>query len=259
MPNRQNPAVLNGDKLARWYRQPSGEIEKSRKSAADQRHAEFFGRQIARPERDQTADNADGTLWIATGSGGYRAVHPGGSQPYFAPQIPENLPSNPAEPEISQVLEIGNPHNPRLRKEWEIAHGRPWPRTADGLNFHVAHKRAIADGGSNTLDNIEPMHPDEHIAQHKNNGDQARWGRRPWTARAFGGRVVPPKPAIAPRGVRMPSVRMNGLGLLGIIPTITGLLSGRIRTDTPMHFWSDMAGVPDPSEEDVVGANRLEV
>ncbi len=102
----------------------------------------------------------------------------------------------------------------------------------------MAHKRAIADGGTNTLDNIVPMHPDEHAAQHLNNGDSARWGRRPSTARAFGGTVEPPTPG---RGV------VRGLGVLSIIPWITGFASGNIRHDTQEHMWYDMIGYPAPT------------
>jgi hypothetical protein len=29
---------------------------------------------------------------------------------------------------------------------------------------------------------------------------------------------------------------------------LTGLLSGRIRTDTPVHTWYDMAGYPAPDD-----------
>jgi hypothetical protein len=113
-------------------------------------------------------------------------------------------------------------------------------KTEDGRNYHVAHKRAIADGGTNTLDNIEPMHPDEHLAQHLNNGDASRWGLRSSIARAFGGTVEPPTPG---RGT-------GGLGLFSFVPWITGLLSGNIRTDTPVHTWYDMAGYPAPDDED---------
>jgi hypothetical protein len=41
---------------------------------------------------------------------------------------------------------------------------------------------------------------------------------------------------------------VKGLGLLGIIPDIMGILSGRIRTDTFDDFASDMMGAP--SQED---------
>ncbi len=120
------------------------------------------------------------------------------------------------------------------------ANGRPWPKTADGRNYHVAHKRAIADGGTNTLDNIEPMDPDEHMALHISNGDNVRWGRRPWTARTFGGTVEPPNPG---------GLATRSLGLFSIVPAITGLLSGRIRTDTWLHTMYDLAGLPAPDDE----------
>lgn len=155
---------------------------------------------------------------------------------------PSYLPSHPAAPQAGAFQEVGNPENLRLRNEWERANGRPWPRTADGRRYDVAHIRAIADGGTNTLDNIQPMDPDEHQASHKD--DRSRWGKRSSIARAFGGRVEPPTHAPRPRG----SV-VRGLGLLGIIPNITGVLSGRVGTDTPVHFWNDLLGLS--SEDDI--------
>jgi outer membrane biosynthesis protein TonB len=41
---------------------------------------------------------------------------------------------------------------------------------------------------------------------------------------------------------------LRGFGFLPLLTGVTGVLSGRIRTDTPMHFWSDMAGVPSPDD-----------
>jgi hypothetical protein len=199
---------------------------------------------------------SDDTLWIATGSGGYRPVRSGNSTPQatlttpLAP--PAGLPANPAAPEDADFIDVGNPHNPRLRREWEKTHGQQWPKTDDGRNFDVAHKRAIADGGTNTLDNIVPMHPDEHAAQHLNNGDSARWGKRSSIARAFGGTVEPPNPG---RTVR-------GFGLLSILPWITGFASGNIRHDTQEHMWYDMIGYPAPDDYDTarcraIGVNNI--
>ena len=137
-----------------------------------------------------------------------------------------------------QMIPVGNPANPGLRSDWERANGRRWPRTPDGRSYDVAHKRAIADGGTNTLDNIEPMHPDGHKAKHRNDGDSGRWGRRSSIARAFGGRVEPPNPGGKVRGFGGP---LNPLDILGI-------LSGRIRTDTFPNFMSDVIGVPSPDD-----------
>jgi hypothetical protein len=89
----------------------------------------------------------------------------------------------------------------------------------------------LADGGANTLENIEPIHPDAHRALHKANGDYSRWGKRASIAKAFGGRVA------------------RALGPISILPTITGVLSGRIRTDSLDNFTSNMMGWP--SEEDL--------
>lgn len=131
----------------------------------------------------------------------------------------------------AELIEVGNPANRRLRREEERRSGQPWPRDPEtGRNYDVAHIKAIADGGTNTLDNIRPMHPAEHRAQHMADGDHARWGRRGAIARAFSGTVA------------------RALTPLEIILGITGILSGRIRTDSFDDFSSDLMGWP--SKED---------
>jgi hypothetical protein len=261
-----DPANLQGDALTSWYLRTPTDIEQERQMAATQRYQDFFGGggvdtdprfdqgseapaqdvdpgisgQVAKP-----ADDIDpGFSWIPDGPNRWRRVNINdgasassgyGESTAYGDPILDRTGAGPNDG--GELIDIGNPANRRLRREYEQRHG-PWPKTDDGRNYHVAHKRAIADGGTNTLDNIEPMHPDEHIAQHINSGDAARWGRRPWIARAFGGRVEPPTPGL----------RGNSLGVLGIIPNISGVASGRIRTDTPTHFWYDMAGFPAPDD-----------
>ena len=43
-------------------------------------------------------------------------------------------------------------------------------------------------------------------------------------------------------------MKLRGFGPLGFLSDITGIASGRIRTDTPVHFWYDMAGFPAPDD-----------
>ncbi len=251
MPDPIDPSTLEGEDLDRWYRRSPEDIERDRQAAADQRYDNFFGADQSStedrmPSGDgrayRTADGPNDVLWIANGAGGYRAIRPGVPEYEAALRSPpvrsDSLPPNSAMPESADLLEIGNPHNPRLRREWERANGQAWPKTSDGRNYHVAHTRAIADGGANTLDNIEPMHPDEHLGQHMNNGDSARWAKRASIARAFGGRVEPPTPG----------VRVNGLGRLGLLSNLLGFASGRIRTDTPTHTLYDLAGYAAPDD-----------
>lgn len=250
-----DPSRLKGEPLNRWYLRTPDEIEAERRAAEDQRHRDFFddpatstqgAQQYVEPEGNPNSD----VFWVANGYGGYRGVRAGQSdflatlQPDGADGPPDYLPDNPAESEAGDFIEIGNPHNPRLRREWEVANRRAWPRTADGRPFDVAHRRAIADGGTNTLDNIEPMDPAKHRASHKE--DSSRWGKRPSIARAFGGKVEPPLHASRP--TRGPTVR--GFGFLGPLSNITGFLSGRIRSDTPIHTWNDLLGLY--SEDDLL-------
>jgi hypothetical protein len=66
----------------------------------------------------------------------------------------------------------------KLRKEYEDATGSQWPKSADGKNHDVSHKTALADGGTNEVNNIEPLERSEHIRRHVENGDFKRWGGR---------------------------------------------------------------------------------
>ena len=267
MAERQiDPARLEGEALRRWYSRSPDQIQRQRQAAEHRREQVFFDRaqsanghlaaeeSAERPRR--LSASADDRLWIADGHGGFRPVRSGSdSRPTTmepeAVDYPEFLPESAAAFEEGDLQEIVNPHHRRLRGEWKRAEGRPWPKTSEGRNFDVAHTKAVADGGTNTLDNIQPMHPDEHKAQHRLNGDHARFGRRSSIARAFGGRVEPP--ANSSKAVRLPTMR--GLGIFGLIPNITGVLSGRIRTDTPIRFWNDMSGLPsrdNPLPKDLV-------
>jgi hypothetical protein len=157
------------------------------------------------------------------------AVWSGGSGPDGSVFLDRGL-AGPADG--AQLFDVGW-KTQQHRRGWEKREGRDWPTTATGQNYHVSHKIAKADGGPDTLDNVEPEHPAEHIARHKANGDFARWGAR-------GGR---PQPQVPEEGLKI-----RGLGLLGFLPDITGILSGRIRTDTFQHFISDMGGPPSPDD-----------
>lgn len=254
MPPRQpvDPARLEGEALDRWYRRTPEEVQSERQAAQEQHYQSFFGRpELASNEAASglmpaVADGSD-SLWISNGRGGYRRVGTSKMGDLLSGHDdsgdrPSSLPDHAAAPEIFELQEVGNPHNPRLRREWEAANGRAWPRTADGRAYEVAHIRAIADGGSNTLDNIRPMDPLAHRESHKE--DRSRWAKRSHIARAFGGKVEPP--LHAPRRSRGPTVR--GFGLLGLIPNLTGILSGRIRTDSQEHFYNDLLGYS--SEDD---------
>jgi hypothetical protein len=199
-----DPAGLEGRALERWYRRTPDQIQSEVWAEEEQAHKSFFGpTSTDEPslQRQETAGvgravaGQEDVLWISNGRGGYRRIRAGRSADVGMPEddfaSASYLPDRAAAPEAVETLEIGNPHNRRLRREWEAANGRPWPRTKEGLRYDVAHKRAIADGGTNTLDNIRPMDPLEHKQSHRE--DQARWGRRAAIARAFGGKVEPPR------------------------------------------------------------------
>jgi hypothetical protein len=258
-----DPASLEGDALARWYQRSPWEVEQERQTSSAQRYDDFFGGGsgtdpelglssgfdqpsqdvdpgFARDSEAATRDIDPGFTWAPAGPNRWRAETasqgdwPDGNVPAQMPILDRGLagPHDGAE-----LQEVGNPHNRRLKREFIQRNGY-WPRTEDGRDFDVSHKKAIADGGTNTLDNIEPMHPDDHAAKHLADGDGARWGRRSSIARAFGGRVEPPRYG--------PTVR--GIGPLGTLSNLAGILSGRIRTDSFPNFTTDMLGLPSLDE-----------
>lgn len=256
-----DPARLEGDALRDWYLQTPDEIEARRSAAEDRRYQRFFGRPLIEPRYARATmvpqaavAREEEVLWMVDGRGGYRAVRPRGdeiwSDMYEEPARPAHLPPNPAAPETAEFINIGNPENERLKREYIKKYGF-WPKTPDGRDYDVSHLKAIADGGTNTLDNIEPMDPAEHVAKHKRDGDYRRWSLRRGIARAFGGTVEPPAHAARPR--RGGTVT-RGLGALEMVPTILGMLNGRLRTDSLDNFTADMFGYP--SQEDMQARMR---
>lgn len=71
--------------------------------------------------------------------------------------------------------------NKALRREWELLHGKPWPKDpATGRNMDVSHEKALADGGADHVSNITHRTRADHIKHHSDAGDYARWARRRW-------------------------------------------------------------------------------
>lgn len=69
----------------------------------------------------------------------------------------------------------------QLRKEWEQATGKPWPKEPNdpNKNQHAHHKKPLADGGEDGYPNIEPLPAKAHFELHMKNGDFRRWSTRP--------------------------------------------------------------------------------
>lgn len=265
MADRQiDPARLQGEALRKWYLRSPQDLERERQRTATQRHTDFFSSpahdpgsslglvtprlaiapSISRRTEPSDEDIGFGITWIATGQNRWRGDPAGPGQFQQSDKMPGTNVADGAvlDRELAgaddggELIDIGNPHNRRLKREHIRKYG-DWPKTGDGRDYDVAHRRAIADGGTNTLDNIEPMHPDEHSARHLNDGDSARWGRRAGIAQAFGGTVEPPR--------AMAKLR----GFAPIDPSIiTGIGSGRIRLDSFSNFSSDLVGVPSPQD-----------
>jgi hypothetical protein len=64
-----------------------------------------------------------------------------------------------------------------LRNKWEAETGQKWPKDPNtGRNHDVAHKKPLSEGGSNKVENIEPLPREEHMRQHSEAGDFKRWG-----------------------------------------------------------------------------------
>lgn len=77
----------------------------------------------------------------------------------------------------------------KLRRLWEKVTGQKWPKEPDflpdgsqnkyaGRKQSLSHKKALEDGGTNDVENIEPEPWKIHHERHKDNGDFKRWGKK---------------------------------------------------------------------------------
>jgi hypothetical protein len=89
-----------------------------------------------------------------------------------------------------------------LRRLWEKVKGESWQKNpATGRNQDVAQIKAKADGGlPNDPNNFKPQPHNEHMQEHKDNGDFKRWGAR------SGGAPSPGDPPAGPGVVEPPTV-----------------------------------------------------
>jgi len=76
----------------------------------------------------------------------------------------------------------------KLRRLWEKFTGKKWPKEPknlpdgsknpySGRNQSVSHKKALQDGGTNDVSNLEPEPWKIHHQRHMDNGDFKRWGK----------------------------------------------------------------------------------
>lgn len=119
-------------------------------------------------------DSVGGTSQSGSEAKGFQSAYQNGDDAQGDAHLDYSL----ATPGDARLIPLAS--NRTLRRQWSEKTGQEWPKTADGKNYHVHHKQAVADGGSKTLDNIEPMDPDEHLAHHMANGDFARWAKEKW-------------------------------------------------------------------------------
>lgn len=78
-----------------------------------------------------------------------------------------------------KVVRIARESSAKIRRNWEAATGKVWPKDPKtGRNQDVSHKQPLADGGDNSVENVEPLPHEEHVRQHQEWGDFVRWGGR---------------------------------------------------------------------------------
>ena len=246
-----DPGNLEGDDLVRWYRRSPWEVEQQRQAALRRRYNEFFGVDSDASDQGVKAESGQDVKGATYASGGVPSQSPspttfsapvngtGGADASSSAAASTSVMSQWPKPIFDarlstpgdvDWLEIGG-KTPGQRRLWEQHTGQSWPTVPEtGANYHLHHIIPKADGGGEGLDNYGPMEPSAHRQHHIDNGDFSRWAKR--------------------RGLSKPGMpEVNGLGLLQIIPDITGILSGRIRMDSMDNFFSDMIGVP--SQEDI--------
>lgn len=272
-----DPASLEGDDLLNWYRRSPWDIEKQRQAARRQQYMDFFGVDPGGSDSEQGPGHSDPTAQSPDQSGRSQAspqttfptpsFGPNGYVPGLLGDL-SGLPDSTSQSTVGgspsdqtgaaadqqaptggddgqpkPLLDAGlatdgdadwipvGGKTPGQRRRWSQHYGQDWPKVPEtGQNYHLHHFTPKADGGTEELNNYGPMEPSAHVQHHIDNGDFSRWAKRRWA----------PKPGVP---------EVSGLGILQLIPDITGILSGRIRMDSMDNFFSDMLGVP--SQEDI--------
>lgn len=278
-----DPASLEGDDLLRWYRRSPWDIEQERQAARRQQYIDFFGVDPGGSEDGEASDDGDsgdGNSEDASAVADDQEFPPQDtfSKPSYDPtgyvpgllgalrglspptqldrvssangQVGGDVDDDNQSPSPGEADQSPNPifdtglattgdatwiplggKTPKQRRLWSQHTGQDWPTVPEtGENFHLHHYIPKGDGGTEELDNFGPMDPSAHRQHHMENGDFSRWAKRRWA-----GKPMPPE--------------VEGLGVWQLIPDITGIMSGRIRTDSVDNFWSDMLGIP--SQEDI--------
>ena len=105
---------------------------------------------------------------------------------------PETPPKSEQPKQQEQQQRTPRENSATTRKKWERATGQQWPKDSKtGRNQDVSHSRALGDGGDNSPQNVKPQPHDEHVQEHKNNGDFRRWGQRGGSGGSSGNRENP--------------------------------------------------------------------
>jgi RHS repeat-associated protein len=101
------------------------------------------------------------------------------------------------------------PSTSSIRRAWERTTGKPWPDDPKtGRPQQAAHVKARADGGDDGPGNIKPQPKDEHMQEHKDNGDFKRWGARAQQGRTSDSAAATEAKSSAPRATG-PQVRSS--------------------------------------------------
>lgn len=73
----------------------------------------------------------------------------------------------------------------QVTDEWERIHGREWPKGEDGKPLEADHDIPLADGGSDSGDNVTPRTKADHIRRHIENGDFSMMGEEAMGANSW--------------------------------------------------------------------------
>lgn len=175
-----DPSTLEGDALRRWYQRTPADIEQERQAARMQQYNDFFGGLPTPQSPTDTGPHSAPSIGPSTAPDvDQSAQWSGAPGPVDDDAYFDTTGAGPDDG--GELSLVGNPANRGLRREWEQKWGQQWPKDpVTGRNYDVAHIVAKADGGKDHVDNIRPMHPADHMAEHIANGDMSRWARRFW-------------------------------------------------------------------------------
>lgn len=111
-----NPDALDGEEPDAWYRRSPDDIAQARQAAAQQQYNDFFGGEAPTDSRPDEITPTQVHSTATTSDVPAQSASPAASSGFDPRYIDARNAGDDAD---AYLFLTGNPHNPRLKREWQ--------------------------------------------------------------------------------------------------------------------------------------------